>query len=110
MLSRRTAVTIHHLCIDCIHTCKQDVSVGIVSCPRREVKPTESEFRDLIDELGNMERETDALRTRAHELIDKALRHGFEGEGGNESDSGGGKNLDDDAVDDGICDDNAYDT
>jgi len=101
MLSRRTAVTIHHLCIDCIHTCRQDASVGIVSCPRREVKPTESEFRDLIDELGNMEHETDALRTRARELIDKAL-HGFEGENGDGSDSAGGDVIDDDIGGDGI--------
>lgn len=64
---------IHQLCSQCIHHCKQDDSVKIVQCPRFQKRLSDDEFKDLIDQLREMETDVATLKKRTEALIDTAL-------------------------------------
>jgi len=64
---------INRLCLACANRCKQSDSVRIVECPNYEKKPTEREFRIMVDDLVSAEETAKGLRKRARELITEAL-------------------------------------
>ena len=64
---------INKLCKACIKTCKQSDSIKIVNCPKLQEKPSDKEFREMINELDNAENKAKKLQKSVRELIDKAL-------------------------------------
>ncbi len=67
---------VHQLCSRCIHHCKQEDSVKIVQCPRFQKRLTDDEFKDLIDQLREMENDVTSLKKRTEALIETALSRG----------------------------------
>lgn len=86
---------LHHLCTLCMHHCKQDVSVKIMQCPKFQKRLSDDEFKDLIEQLKEMETEVADLKKRTESLINTALAH-----------SGP---VRDDVIDNGLSDDSDSD-
>lgn len=66
---------IHHLCTHCVHHCKQDESVKIMQCPKFQKRLSDDEFKDLIEQLKEMEADVANLKKRTEALIETALAH-----------------------------------
>ena len=64
---------IHPLCKKCLNKCKQESTVKIVRCPRFQKRFSDVEFRELVDELDDIQSDADAIKKKANELIRKAL-------------------------------------
>ena len=62
----------HPLCLKCLLHCKQEDTVKIVNCPKFQKRLSDDEFRDLIDDLKEMEKDISNLKKRAEVLIQKA--------------------------------------
>ena len=63
---------IHPLCLKCLLHCKQEYTVKIVNCPKFQKRLSDDEFRDLTDDLKEMEKDISNLKKRAEVLIQKA--------------------------------------
>ena len=63
---------VHPLCLKCLLHCKQEDTVKIVNCPKFQKRFSDDEFRDLIDDLKEMETDISNLKKRADILIQKA--------------------------------------
>jgi hypothetical protein len=63
--------TIHPLCARCIKTCKQTVSVQLLTCPLFEPKMSDAEFVRLLDEMEEIGRKADTLHSRVSKLIEE---------------------------------------
>lgn len=63
---------VHPLCHKCLLRCKQEDTVKIVNCPKFQKRLSDDEFRDLIDDLKEMEKDISNLKKRAEILIQKA--------------------------------------
>ena len=66
---------IHKLCKSCVNDCKQTAVVIIARCPKYIKRLSESEFRNLLDDLDEMGKKADELKARAKKLVDMALEH-----------------------------------
>ena len=64
---------INKLCKECIKTCKQNDTIKIVTCPKLQKKPSDKEFREMINELDNAENKAKKIQKNVQELIHKAL-------------------------------------
>ena len=63
---------VHPLCLKCLLHCKQEDTVKIVNCPKFQKRLTDDEFKDLIDDMKEMEKDISSLKKRAELLIQKA--------------------------------------
>ena len=63
---------IHPLCLKCLLNCKQEDTVKIVNCPKFQKQLSDDEFRDMIDDMKEMEKDISNLKKRAEILIQKA--------------------------------------
>ena len=63
----------HRLCAACVHTCKQDAAASIMQCPRFQKRMSDSEFNAMLDELKDLEKRAEDIRTRAQELLRETL-------------------------------------
>mgnify|MGYP001428814880 CR=1 FL=1 len=63
----------HKLCAACMNSCKQMDSVKIVRCPKYRKKLSESEFRDLVNEIDSAEAEAVELSKKVKNLIARAV-------------------------------------
>ena len=61
------------LCAACMHTCKQESGTKIVRCPNFRKHLSENEFRDLVNELEDVEARAAELERNVKNLIDRAL-------------------------------------
>ncbi len=86
---------LHPLCLECLHTCKQDEGVDIVKCANFQKRVTDGEFRDLIGELDDMEAKADEIKARTRNLIEMA-RQGGEPRPGDDGGGDGEEDLEDD--------------
>ena len=66
---------IHKLCKNCVNDCKQTAVVIIARCPKYIRRVSESEFRNLLDDLDEMGKKADELRVRTKKLVETALEH-----------------------------------
>lgn len=57
------------LCTACIHDCKQPATVRIVTCPEFRKRPSEREFRAMIDEMDRMEKNARSLQRGIRKVI-----------------------------------------
>ena len=64
---------IHPLCRKCLNKCKQENTVKIVRCPRFQKRFSDDEFKELVDELEEIQSDADVIKKKAHELIRKTL-------------------------------------
>lgn len=64
---------VNKLCNMCAKTCKQSDSIKIVSCPKFMEKPTEKEFRDMINELDEAEKNVKKLQKNVRIIIKNTL-------------------------------------
>jgi len=64
---------LNRLCVSCANRCKQNDTARIVECPNFIKKPSEREFRRMVDDLDSAEESAKNIRSRARELIKKAL-------------------------------------
>jgi hypothetical protein len=64
---------LNRLCMTCANHCKQSETARIVECPNFIKKPTEREFRRMVDDLDSAEEAARTIRSRARELIRTAL-------------------------------------
>ena len=64
---------INKLCSACIHLCKQEDTSKIVSCPKFKNRPTEKEFREMVENLSVAENEARKHQKGIRELIKKTL-------------------------------------
>lgn len=60
-------------CKVCVNTCKQDDSVSIVNCPKFQRKPSDREFRNLLEELDSRETQAKKTQKRVKDLIRNTL-------------------------------------
>lgn len=67
---------VHKLCDSCMNSCKQDETVKIIRCPRFRKRLSETEFRDLVNELDITETRAAELSRRVKDLISRALSVG----------------------------------
>ncbi len=63
---------VHPLCLKCLNHCKQEDTVKIVNCPKFQKRLSDDEFRELIDDLKEMEKDISNLKKRSEVLIQKA--------------------------------------
>lgn len=61
---------IHKLCTQCVRTCKQSSSVKIVKCPRFEKRLSEQDFRRMVNDVTDIEKQADDLKGRIRSLLD----------------------------------------
>jgi hypothetical protein len=64
---------INKLCKLCINSCRQDDSATIVNCPKFLEKPSDREFREMLDELDTSETKAKKIQIRVKELIHKTI-------------------------------------
>ncbi|MFC1490644.1 hypothetical protein ACFL6K_05485 [Candidatus Latescibacterota bacterium] len=64
---------VNKLCNVCARTCKQNDSSKIVSCPKYLKKPTDREFRNMIDELDEAEKNVKKLQKNVRGIIKNTL-------------------------------------
>ena len=64
---------INKLCNECIRTCKQSDLMKIVSCPKFQKISSESEFREMVNELDTVESKAKKLQKSVKEVIDRTL-------------------------------------
>lgn len=64
---------IHPLCRKCLNKCKQENTVKIVRCPRFQKRFSDGEFKELVNELEEIQSDADVIKKKAHELIRKAV-------------------------------------
>lgn len=64
---------VNKLCTVCAKTCKQSDSTKIVSCPKFLKNPTDIEFRNMIDELDDAEKNVRSLQKNVREIIKNTL-------------------------------------
>ena len=62
--------TIHPLCTRCVKTCKQTVSVIMLTCEMFEPQMSDDEFEQLLNDMDEVTRQADVLHTRVNRLID----------------------------------------
>ena len=61
---------INALCARCQNTCKQPATVKLVRCPMFEPKMSDEDFEKLLNEMDDVGRKADELRTRVSRLIE----------------------------------------
>ncbi len=66
---------IHKLCKRCFNDCKQTAAVIIARCPKYIKRLSESEFRNLLDDLDEVGEKADELKARSKKLVNVALEH-----------------------------------
>ncbi len=62
--------TIHPLCARCIKTCKQTVSVIMLTCEMFEPQMSDDEFDQLLNDMDEITRQADVLHARVNQLLD----------------------------------------
>ncbi|HIG47407.1 MAG TPA: hypothetical protein EYQ20_13630 [candidate division Zixibacteria bacterium] len=62
--------TIHPLCARCAKTCKQTVSVIMLTCEMFEPQMSDDDFDQLLNDMDEVTRQADVLHTRVNRLID----------------------------------------
>ena len=71
LMLKKNKNTIHPLCARCIKTCKETVSVVLLSCDRFEPQMSDDEFDQLLNDMDEITRQADALHTRVNRLLDE---------------------------------------
>ena len=61
---------IHPLCARCAKTCKQTVSVIMLTCEMFEPQMSDDDFDQLLNDMDEVTRQADVLHTRVNRLID----------------------------------------
>ena len=61
---------IHKLCIHCVHICKQTSTVKIMKCPRFEKRVSEKEFRRMVNDVGEIEKQAETIKERIQSLLE----------------------------------------
>jgi len=64
---------INKLCKMCVKTCKQSDATHIVSCPKFRKKPSDEEFRGIVNELDTIEETAKKIQKNVRNLTAEAL-------------------------------------